>query len=1079
MSTAITDPTASDTPLRDPQPRPIAPSLGFRLLKPLASLQLTVILFAMSMILVFFGTVAQKNAGIWTVVDQYFWSWIVWIDLQLVVEFGKVFLGIAPETQAASWMKVPFPAGKLLGGLMFLNLLAAHIVRFQFTWKRSGIIILHAGMMLLFVGELITREFQVEQQMTIEEGNSTNYAVDTRHCELAFLSADESAPNKEKVTVVPAQMLREALKQQSRIRHDDLPVDLEVKAYYLNSVLAPAKANQENLATAGGGVRTIAVEQPEVSGVDPNQKVDTPSAYVTLYKKNSEESLGTYLVTTRSDVTQPILVDGKKYEILLRFKHLYKPYSIELKDFRFDRYIGTNTPKNYSSDVVILDSENGKEFEYTIAMNKPLYYRGETFYQSSFTPDEKATILQVVRNPGWMIPYISCVMVSLGMLLHFGLNLGAFLNRVRRPRIETKLATPQGTNSSAEWVIPTISTVLVGLYLVSAIIPRGTGSKFDLNEAARLPVIKDGRIKPLDTVARVDLRIITHREEFTDDKGRKQPAIKWFFDTHSFLSRGEPISSNYRIFRIDNEDLLKFLKLEPREGFRYSIDEIRPRWEAFNEAAKKIDEIPSNKHDLFQAKLIELRRHIEIFLGVWLGHGRDFPLLLPEYGDFKWRTPGSVREAINERLAMLKMFQLKQWGVQDVQDLPKEQQDEFNEMMEAARKHLTSTDPVYQDWLQLLTAYQKGDTEGFNRRLYEFRDKYFEGVSSADKTRVKFEVFLNEFAPFYHCTALYVIAFLLASAAWGAAVFGASEGGEGFRRAAFRVLFLTFLVHTFALISRMYLMDRPLVFVTNLYSSAIFIGWAATGICLIVERWFPMSIGSAVGAALGFLTCVIAHNLAVSGDTLEMMQAVLDSNFWLASHVTTVTLGYSATYIAGTFGLAYLLLYLFTNVLSRESTLQVDAQGRGKEIGKILAQLMYGIICLATLLSFVGTVLGGIWADYSWGRFWGWDPKENGAVLIVIWNALILHARWCGLVKDRGVAALAVVGNMVTTWSWFGTNQLGVGLHAYGFNNQLVRLCVAVWVSHLAVLALLCVPQSWMSRIGDRVRPALAHLVGR
>jgi ABC-type transport system involved in cytochrome c biogenesis permease subunit len=164
---------------------------------------------------------------------------------------------------------------------------------------------------------------------------------------------------------------------------------------------------------------------------------------------------------------------------------------------------------------------------------------------------------------------------------------------------------------------------------------------------------------------------------------------------------------------------------------------------------------------------------------------------------------------------------------------------------------------------------------------------------------------------------------------------------------------------------------------------------------------------------------IVAHHLARSGDTLEMMQAVLDTNFWLATHVTCVTAGYSATFVAGFLGLVYVVAGLFTRWLD-------------KGAGKTLGRMVYGVACFATLLSFTGTVLGGIWADQSWGRFWGWDPKENGALLIVIWNALILHARWGGMIRERGVASLAILGNVVTAWSWFGTNLLGVGLHAYG-----------------------------------------------
>src|SRR4029077_5309003 len=198
---------------------------------------------------------------------------------------------------------------------------------------------------------------------------------------------------------------------------------------------------------------------------------------------------------------------------------------------------------------------------------------------------------------------------------------------------------------------------------------------------------------------------------------------------------------------------------------------------------------------------------------------------------------------------------------------------------------------------------------------------------------------------------------------------------------------------------------------TNLYSSAVFIGWIGGILCVALELIFRNSIGNVVAAVIGVLTTVIAHYLA-SGDTLEMRRAVLDTNFWLATHVTCVTFGYVATLVAGAFGLALLLTCALEPVV-------------GKPVVKLVGKMTYGVICFATLLSFTGTVLGGLWADYSWGRFWGWDPKENGALLIVLWNALILHARWGGMAKQRGVAVLAIFGNIVVAWSWFGVNMLG------------------------------------------------------
>jgi cytochrome c biogenesis factor len=130
-------------------------------------------------------------------------------------------------------------------------------------------------------------------------------------------------------------------------------------------------------------------------------------------------------------------------------------------------------------------------------------------------------------------------------------------------------------------------------------------------------------------------------------------------------------------------------------------------------------------------------------------------------------------------------------------------------------------------------------------------------------------------------------------------------------------------------------------------------------------------------------------------------------------------------------------------------------------IGKALSKMVYGIVCFATLFSFVGTVLGGIWADQSWGRFWGWDPKENGALLIVLWNAIILHARWGGLVRDRGLMTLAVFGNIVTSFSWFGVNMLGIGLHSYGFMDAVAKWLMLFMGSQLGLIALGLVPLNW------------------
>jgi len=240
---------------------------------------------------------------------------------------------------------------------------------------------------------------------------------------------------------------------------------------------------------------------------------------------------------------------------------------------------------------------------------------------------------------------------------------------------------------------------------------------------------------------------------------------------------------------------------------------------------------------------------------------------------------------------------------------------------------------------------------------------------------------------------------------------------------AYYLIALAAVIHTCGLIFRMWLEGRPPV--TNLYSAAVFVGWGAVILGLILERIYRDGIGNVVASSVGFVTLLVAGGLSLSGDTMEMLQAVLDTNFWLATHVVIITIGYSATFVAGFLAIVYVVRDFVANKVPFDKTNRSS-----------LTKMIYGIVCFATLFSFVGTVLGGIWADQSWGRFWGWDPKENGALMIVIWNAAILHARWGGIIRERGLVAMAIFGNAVTAWSFFGTNMLGIGLHSYGFMDK-------------------------------------------
>ena len=357
-------------------------------------------------------------------------------------------------------------------------------------------------------------------------------------------------------------------------------------------------------------------------------------------------------------------------------------------------------------------------------------------------------------------------------------------------------------------------------------------------------------------------------------------------------------------------------------------------------------------------------------------------------------------------------------------------------------------DPVILQYEDLAFAYSDQNVSEFNRLVNELYDLTTKRAGSTAST-LSFEKTFNGFEPFYRSAIAYVVIFIVAALSWLIpAIKRDSELVRTLRNSAYYLTIIVLVCHTFGLAARMWIEGRPPV--TNLYSSALFIGWASVLLCLGTEKYIRLGIASAMGALIGFSSLVIAHSLSLdsslnpTGDTMEMMRAVLDSNFWLATHVVIITIGYSTTYLAGFIGIAYVFFHIGCIISGKSEN----------KLKKTLDSMIYGITCFSLLFSLVGTILGGIWADQSWGRFWGWDAKENGALLIVIWNALLLHARFSGIAKTRGLACIAIFGNVVTSWSWFGTNMLGVGLHSYGFMDKAFNYLMMFIISQMVIIGL-------------------------
>ncbi len=1174
-TTDLTDHLTTEQPGRD-EHAGLGPLLN-QLLSPLASLKLTVALFAASIFIILAGTLAQVEKDIWQVIDEYFRTTFAWIEFQIFLppSFWGALVGTqVPQIPGGFW----FPGGWLIGALMSLNLLAAHLIRFKvqakgyrlvsgllvtlvgivlttlvvtsannpeglqtepwvsydalwwlmlaglagtciasgvgwwnvpagrptakwllaaavllqgivlgyfvaqgsagrlsdagmrIMWQltqgglaagvllagcclvfkqRGGIVLLHGGIGLMMFGELLVGLTAVEGQLQMDEGQTVNFVQDIRTVELAVV--DPSDPHVDKVTVIPKERLLSALAAQQPIVDERLPFRITVDRFLQNAGVRRLKADETSTATAGLGKEWTVDELRPGAGTDSDSKVDLSAAYVTLQTKDGKP-LGTYLlglIFAAQDLSEQVTVGDKTYAVSLRFTRYYKPYKFQLVDVRKDDYLGTNTPRNYSSDVRVVDDTRKVDRSLKIWMNNPLRFAGETFYQSGYHKDpqtgREGTTLQVVTNTGWMIPYVSCMLVAFGMLAHFALTLLRFMNRVETQRPREVEAASTGLRRSLELAFPAVMTVLAATYVVSAARPpKADIDEFNLYEFGKLPIVAEGRAKPIDTLARSTLLAISGKQTFAvglpaepgadpkaEPKRKTEPAVQWLLD---LIARPDQ-AFKHKVFRIDNLEVQRLVGLDPRERFRYAPEEFLPKLKELTEQAEKAHAMDVAATGVFEKKVLELEKKIGIL-----------DLLMQAFNPPSIR-PESAKDDLIEAISRQQSLMRRQ---PPLAVPPTEKEGDWDTFAGAWTRNLVKTafmkepdDVPTEAFSNILIAYAENKPETFNKEVAKYQTWLAENPPpDIATTRTDFEAFFNHFQPFTVTQVLYVMVFILGACGW-------LGWTKPLNRAALGIACLALVLHTFALIARMYISGRPPV--TNLYSSAVFIGWGCAALGLLMNLFYRNGIGTVIAAIAGFLTLGVADFLSSDGDTFVVLQAVLDTQFWLATHVTCITFGYSTTYLAGLLGIMYVLQGVCTKSLTADA-------------GRDLYRMIYGSLCFSIYFSFVGTVLGGLWADDSWGRFWGWDPKENGALIIVLWNALALHARWGAMVKERGLALLAVAGNIAVTWSWFGVNELGIGLHSYGFREGMVQMVATVVGLCLVVLAIGSIPtRHWLS----------------
>lgn len=584
-----------------------------------------------------------------------------------------------------------------------------------------------------------------------------------------------------------------------------------------------------------------------------------------------------------------------------------------------------------------------------------------------------------------------------------------------------------------------------------------------------LMVIEDGRPKPLDSYARNTLLRYSGRERYAG-----QSAIDWL--ARVLLTPQQTYRDE--VFLIDHPEVLEAIGAPSRGRGRYSFEELRTGFVELQELASLATEVPAEQRSLVQRELIRVWNNLLDFTGLLASFRFTYPdqeaflvdseaaagtLQLPAPGPYSYLDISLRRTLVEERAAAALAAHGESGRL-----------DETDRIVLGLAQNLRLWDQAYgsmplpviplagggqERWLSPWQALaEPGLAAVAGDELIALRDlqvAYVERLQArfdlaarafeiAQERRLgaamvlpqpALELFYRRVDPLSYARWAYLLGMALA-------LLALLIGRPLAERAALGALALGFAIHTAGIALRMIISGRPPV--TNLYETFVFVAWGAAGVGLYLRQVRRIGIGTLSGLAIGFLLLLISGRFAAEGDTLRQLQAVLDTNFWLSTHVVVITSGYCACVFAGFIG----HVYLFQLVEGRAGAVRLRQTYR----------LLFGALAFGLVLSFTGTMLGGIWADQSWGRFWGWDPKENGALMIVLWCALLFHARMGKMIREYGMAVGSVIGIMVVMLAWFGINELGVGLHSYGFTEGvLTGLLVygAVEAVFLTVIALL------------------------
>ncbi|HMO03668.1 MAG TPA: cytochrome c biogenesis protein CcsA [Kiritimatiellia bacterium] len=614
-------------------------------------------------------------------------------------------------------------------------------------------------------------------------------------------------------------------------------------------------------------------------------------------------------------------------------------------------------------------------------------------------------------------------------------------------------------------MMPLLRSLLVLLCCLAPWVARGQSVSVD--SLAGLPVLEGGRVMPLDTYARLKLLQFSGKSTIAGES-----ALSWF----ARLAFAPETVETQRVFMINHPEVTEALGIDPGERRWFSFAEMHTGIGKLHEMAAKAFEIADEERSPVEKEILRVYHNITQYAEL----SQAFLFALP-HRDFAVTNP-----VINEKLGLppaeqgysfldifLRGFRLAEL-MQGVEAL------KMSELDEVQREALRLSAALFQwsqhhralpvamiplhghgseEWVSpwdvlalgintpevrqevahlqdVVRHYAAGQQLEFDLAAHTFERSVLRRAHDSRGVRhLDLELLYNQWDTFYRAKLFYGLAFLLG-------MVGILTDWKGLRYLAVGSVLVALLPHTLGIIWRMMIMGRPPM--TNLYATFLFVAWVTVVLGLCIEWFQRNNLGTILAGIGGLIQLMVAARFSSQGDTLGVVVAVLDSNFWLATHVVTITIGYAGCVAAGIAGHVYLIQNIFRP--SEHPSLRATTKA------------IYGLLAFGLIFSFLGTMLGGVWADQSWGRFWGWDPKENGALLIVLWCSILFHARLANLIGPRGMAHGSVFGVIIVIFAWLGVNLLGVGLHSYGFTSGLAR---GMWISigfellFMAVTALL------------------------